>query len=86
MATLKEQGIYGNTIIMLASDNSPHVKGGHNPDFFNSNEGLRGYKRDLYKGHPHTIYSELTAKSRSRQRNISYLFFGGHYAHDSRCH
>ena len=50
VAELKELGIYDNTIIMFASDNGPHQEGGHNPDFFNSTGGLRGYKRDLYDG------------------------------------
>ncbi|MFP6881307.1 MAG: arylsulfatase [Roseibacillus sp.] len=47
---LKELGIDDNTIVMLSSDNGPHKEGGHMPDYFNSNGGLRGYKRDLYEG------------------------------------
>ena len=35
---------------MLTSDNGPHKEGGHNPEFFNSNGPLKGYKRDLYEG------------------------------------
>ncbi|NNC89865.1 MAG: arylsulfatase [Akkermansiaceae bacterium] len=47
---LEELGIDDHTIVMLSSDNGPHKEGGHMPDFFNSNGGLRGYKRDLYEG------------------------------------
>jgi arylsulfatase A len=47
---LKERGIDDNTLVMFTSDNSPHREGGHDPVFFNSNGGLRGFKRDLYEG------------------------------------
>lgn len=47
---LKAQGIDENTVIMFASDNGPHVEGGNDPYFFNSNGGYRGVKRDLYEG------------------------------------
>lgn len=47
---LKELGLYDNTIIVFTSDNGPHREGGADPDFFNSNGGFRGYKRDLYEG------------------------------------
>lgn len=47
---LKEKGLYDNTIIIFASDNGPHMEGGADPDFFNSNGVYRGYKRDLYEG------------------------------------
>ncbi len=50
MKTLQDLGIAENTIVMFASDNGPHQEGGADPDFFNSNGGLRGYKRDLYEG------------------------------------
>ena len=50
VAKLKELGVYDNTIIMFASDNGPHMEGGADPDFFNSNGPWRGYKRDLYEG------------------------------------
>lgn len=49
-ALLKELGIDDNTILFITSDNGPHKEGGHVPDFFNSNGGLRGHKRDLYEG------------------------------------
>ncbi len=39
-----------NTIIIFTSDNGPHLEGGADPDYFNSNGGFRGYKRDLYEG------------------------------------
>ena len=48
--TLKEVGIEDNTLVIFTSDNGPHQEAGADPDFFNSNAGLRGYKRDLYEG------------------------------------
>ncbi|PWD98980.1 arylsulfatase [Marinilabilia rubra] len=47
---LKELGISENTIIVFTSDNGPHEEGGADPEFFNSNGPLRGFKRDLYEG------------------------------------
>ena len=37
-------------MIIFSSDNGPHVEGGADPDFFNSNGPWKGYKRDLYEG------------------------------------
>ena len=50
VAKLKELGVYENTIIMFTSDNGPHMEGGADPDYFDSNGPLKGYKRDLYEG------------------------------------
>lgn len=50
VAKLKEKGLDKNTIILLTSDNGPHVEGGGDPAFFNSAAGFRGVKRDLYEG------------------------------------
>lgn len=50
VAKLKEKGLYENTILIFSSDNGPHMEGGADPDFFNSNGMYRGYKRDLYEG------------------------------------
>ncbi|MDX1284176.1 MAG: arylsulfatase, partial [Draconibacterium sp.] len=47
---LKELGIDNNTIIMFSSDNGPHLEGGADPDYFDSNGPYQGYKRDLYEG------------------------------------
>lgn len=47
---LGELGIAENTLIIFTSDNGPHIEGGHNPTFFNSNGPFRGTKRDLYEG------------------------------------
>ncbi len=47
---LKELGISDNTIIVFTSDNGPHKEGGADPEYFNSNGPLRGFKRDLYEG------------------------------------
>lgn len=50
VSKLKELGVYENTIIMFTSDNGPHLEGGADPDYFDSNGPLKGYKRDLYEG------------------------------------
>ena len=50
MNLLSELELDENTLVMLSSDNGPHREGGHDPDFFDSNGPLRGYKRDLYEG------------------------------------
>ncbi|MBX2840941.1 MAG: arylsulfatase [Flammeovirgaceae bacterium] len=50
MQKLEDHGIAENTIIMFTSDNGPHLEGGADPDFFNSNGIFQGYKRDLYEG------------------------------------
>ncbi|MCG8527597.1 MAG: arylsulfatase [Opitutales bacterium] len=47
---LESLGISEQTLIIFASDNGPHQVAGGDPDFFNSNAGFRGYKRDLYEG------------------------------------
>ncbi len=47
---LDELKIDENTLILFSSDNGPHKEGGHQPDFFDSNGPLRGYKRDLTEG------------------------------------
>ncbi|MCY1721832.1 arylsulfatase [Prolixibacteraceae bacterium Z1-6] len=50
VAKLKELGIDDNTLIIFSSDNGPHIEGGADPDYFNSNGPFQGYKRDLYEG------------------------------------
>ena len=47
---LKELGLDKNTVVMFSSDNGPHQEGGADPDYFDSNGPMRGYKRDLYEG------------------------------------
>lgn len=47
---VKELGLEDNTIIIFASDNGPHLEGGADPDYFDSNGELKGYKRDLFEG------------------------------------
>lgn len=47
---LKNLAIDNNTLVIFTSDNGPHMEGGHDPKFFNSNGPLKGYKRDLYEG------------------------------------
>ena len=43
-------GLDENTVVLFTSDNGPHVEGGADPGFFESNGPLRGLKRDLYEG------------------------------------
>lgn len=50
MDKVKELGLAEHTLIIFTSDNGPHLEGGADPDFFNSNGPFRGYKRDLYEG------------------------------------
>jgi arylsulfatase A-like enzyme len=50
MKTVDEKGIADNTLIIFTSDNGPHRENGGDPEFFKSNGGLRGIKRDLYEG------------------------------------
>ena len=50
MAKLAEFELEENTIVIFASDNGPHLEGGADPDYFNSNGDLKGYKRDVYEG------------------------------------
>lgn len=38
------------TLVLFTSDNGPHVEGGADPGYFESNGPLRGLKRDLYEG------------------------------------
>jgi arylsulfatase A-like enzyme len=47
---LRKLGLENNTIVIFASDNGPHLEGGADPDYFDSNGPLKGYKRDLYEG------------------------------------
>jgi len=47
---LSELGLSENTVVIFASDNGPHLEGGADPDYFDSNGPYRGYKRDLYEG------------------------------------
>lgn len=50
MSLLRELNLDENTIVFLSSDNGPHLEGGHDPEFFDSNGPLKGHKRDLYEG------------------------------------
>ena len=50
MDKVKVLGLEKNTLIVFTSDNGPHQEGGADPEFFNSNGDLKGYKRDLYEG------------------------------------
>ena len=74
LTKLSELGIDRNTIVIFSSDNGPHLEGGADPDFFNSNGDLRGYKRDLYEGGirtPMIVRWPLKVKKGSECHHIS---------------
>ncbi|SHM78130.1 Arylsulfatase A [Cyclobacterium lianum] len=50
LAKLEELGLRENTLVVFTSDNGPHLEGGADPEFFDSNGPYRGHKRDLYEG------------------------------------
>src|SRR5690606_1701753 len=50
MDQLEKLGLAEQTLVIFTSDNGPHLEGGADPDFFNSNGPFRGYKRDLLEG------------------------------------
>ncbi len=71
---LQELGLDKNTIVIFASDNGPHMEGGADPDYFDSNGPLKGYKRDMYEGGIRTpMLVRWTGKIRpgSRSNHIS---------------
>lgn len=50
MNLLKDLNLDENTIVIFTSDNGPHIEGGADPEFFNSNADYRGHKRNLTDG------------------------------------
>lgn len=56
LAELDELGLRENTLVIFSSDNGPHIEGGHQPQYFNSNGAFRGVKRDLYDGGIHVPF------------------------------
>ena len=47
---LKTLEIDDNTLVIFTSHNGPHNEGGHKHEFFNSNGGLKGFKRSMHEG------------------------------------
>jgi len=71
---LKELGLDKNTIVIFSSDNGPHIEGGADPEYFDSNGPLRGYKRDLYEGgirEPMIVRWPGRIQSGSKSKHIS---------------
>ena len=71
---VEDLGIADNTIIIFTTDNGPHKEGGADPEFFNSNAALRGFKRDLYEGGirvPMAAYWSNTIAPNSKSNHIS---------------
>jgi arylsulfatase A-like enzyme len=50
MKKVEDLGLAEKTLIVFTSDNGPHREGGADPEFFDSNGPLKGFKRDLYEG------------------------------------
>lgn len=50
IATLRELGLYENTLIVFTSNNGPTYTGGVDYEFFDSNGPLRGLKGSVYEG------------------------------------
>lgn len=50
MDKIKELGLDEDTIIMFSSDNGTTFNGGVSAEYFNSVDGLKGLKMDLYEG------------------------------------
>jgi arylsulfatase A len=74
ISKLEELGIEKNTIIMFSSDNGPHLEGGADPDYFDSNGIYKGYKRDLYEGGirvPMIVRWPVKVKAGSQSDHIS---------------
>jgi arylsulfatase A-like enzyme len=74
LVMLKELGVEDNTMILFMTDNGPHLEGGHDPDFWDSNGPLRGYKRDFYEGgirSPFLVRWPAGIKAGSRSDHIS---------------
>lgn len=74
VAKVKALGLEENTIIIFSSDNGPHLEGGADPDYFDSNGPLKGYKRDLYEGGirvPTIAYWPKNIKPGSKSEHIS---------------
>lgn len=71
---VEDLGLAENTIIIFSSDNGPHKEGGADPDYFDSNAHLKGYKRDLYEGGirvPMIAYWPGSIKAKSKSDHIS---------------
>ncbi|MFE6359330.1 sulfatase-like hydrolase/transferase [Streptomyces sp. NPDC057806] len=47
---LTRLGVADRTLVLVTSDNGPHEEGRTNPELFDGNGPLRGYKRNLYEG------------------------------------
>ncbi|MEO3749241.1 arylsulfatase [Streptomyces sp. B6B3] len=47
---LRRLGVHRDTLVLFTSDNGPHEEDGTDPDLFDANGPLRGYKRNLYEG------------------------------------
>jgi arylsulfatase A-like enzyme len=50
LAKLKELGLDERTLVMFSSDNGPHKEAGHDPERFDPNGPLSGFKRSMTDG------------------------------------
>jgi arylsulfatase A len=47
---LAAQGLLESTVVLITSDNGPHEENGVNPELFDGNGPLKGFKRNLFEG------------------------------------
>lgn len=50
LARIKQLGLDERTLVMFSSDNGPHKEAGHDPERFDPNGPLSGYKRSMTDG------------------------------------
>ena len=50
LARIKQLGLDKRTLVMFSSDNGPHKEAGHDPERFDPNGPLSGYKRSMTDG------------------------------------
>ncbi len=77
LSLLHNKGLEQNTLVLFSSDNGPHREDGNDPDYFNSNGGLKGIKRDLYEGgirEPMIAYWKGTIPAKTINNNVSAMW------------
>jgi arylsulfatase A-like enzyme len=77
---VKEAGLDNNTIIMFSSDNGATFSAGVDTEFFNSVDGLRGLKMDVYEGGIRVPFiarwpGKIAAQSLSHLPSVQYDLF-----------
>ena len=78
-----ELGIAENTLIIFTSDNGPHLEGGADPDYFDSNGPLRDTRETSMKGDSRSNDCLLAFKNSARLHHRSPLCILGFFPN---CH